>query len=127
MKKEKIVENFNKILEQFLVDTKCVLGNKYYLLFKAVVLFSKEKPIDDFKFYLQYEDKLLKKDIEFFFADDFQNNFNAFIFKQYALDSLENLREIYYSLEEDNRNNLWEISFGLLKLAKKYNKIIQES
>lgn len=127
MKREKIVENFNKILEQFLNDTKCVLGNKYYLLYKAIVLFSKEKPIDDFKFYLQYEEKLLQKDIEFFFADDFQNNFNAFIFKQYALDSLENLREIYYSLEEDNRNNLWEIAFGLLKLAKKYNKIVQES
>ena len=124
MKKDKIITNFNLILEQFLVDTKPILGNKYLLLFKAIKLYDKEKPIIDFKFYLQYKEHILNKNIEFFFTDEFQSNINEFIFKQYALNKLEDLKKIYYELEEENRNNLWEIIFGLIKLSEKYESLI---
>jgi|SaaInlStandDraft_6_1057023.scaffolds.fasta_scaffold00062_61 hypothetical protein len=125
MKKDRIIKNFNIILNQFLVDTQPVLGCKYLLLFKTIKLYNNKKPLEDFKFYLQYKEQLFNKNIDFFFTDKFQSNINEFIFKKYALTKLDDLKQIYNDLEEDNRKKLWDIIFALITLSEKYEKIIQ--
>ena len=127
-KQLKIAQKFNTIIKQLLEDTKSITGPSYSFNFNLITTFSKEMPIKTFcKYGLQYKNKILERDADFFLNTDlFQNEVDGWEDstedKQFYLNEFLNLKEIFNAIDENSRDNLWDILEALIILSEKYQK-----
>lgn len=122
-KKQKYSNKFNTILKQLLDDTKSIVGTTYLVNFNLVLMFNQELPIQTFcKYCLKYKEQILSKDPEYFLNTDlYERELSDNDDKSYYLNEILNLKEIYTNIDDESRDNLWDILEALVVLSEKYN------
>lgn len=121
-KKQKYSEKFNTILKQLLEDTKSIVGSSYLFNFNIIIAFNNQLPIQKFcEYCLNYKDKIKSRDPTYFLNDKlYQDELSNLDDKEYYLNEILNLKEIYLKIDDDSKNNLWDILEALIILAEKY-------
>ncbi len=105
-----IVKEFNKISIDFLEQTSQIAGKKYLSKFKFITGINNMYAIDRFiKNVLPYKDYINAKDEDFFLNKD--------VDKEFAED-IEWIKEAYFKLDYESRNNIWNIVTALVLLAE---------
>ena len=117
-----IIKAFREIvlLESFLVQTSPLIGTTYHHNFLNIIKVNATLPINHaIKHLLNYKDQILNKDENYFIAE---NN--------YIEDSNDNilseiirLKDIYYKLNNDSKENVWSILKALLQLTIEYKEL----
>lgn len=120
--KNEIIIKFNKIVEKLLIDTSSYLGNSYLKKFKFIITFNKKMPINRFCTYcLKYKEQILSRNPDYFLNYElYVNETSNLDDKDFYLNEVLNLTEIYMKADEDSRNNLWDIMTALIFLAENY-------
>jgi hypothetical protein len=125
MSSEKI-KQFNSILESFLLQTSSLVGTTYHTKFQKLIKMNALMPIQHASIHMiTYADKILSKD-ETYFTNE--NNYmekinNINLENTTALNEIMRLKEIYYQLDNESKENVWSILQALLQLTIEYNEI----
>jgi hypothetical protein len=140
------VKQFNEILEQLLIQISPMCGTTFHFKFKNIIKYNALLPIEQFLVHaLQHKDKIQNKDETYF---TIKNNtekensekylFNLIKLKEQALhnnDMVDDsktekvmntillLQEIYYSLDSDSKDCIWDIMKALLIVGEDYIRI----
>lgn len=140
MATEKITD-FNTILSSFLVQISGSIGTTYSSHFEKITTYNSTLPIEQFLVYaLPYREYILKRDELYFDQKSNTNNDDivATVTSQInehgeviniaapninVLDEILRLKTIYYSLDEQSKNNLWDILQAMLHLSEEYFRI----
>ena len=121
-----IIKQFNSILESFLLQTSQLYGTTYYTKFKQLIKVNSIMPIQHAGYHMiPLQDKILSKDESYFINE---NNYieklnNINLENINALDEILKLKDIYYQLDSDSKENVWSILQALLQLSIEYNEI----
>ena len=108
-----IIKEFNTIAEDLLRQTTCFLGTTYLSKFKTVIIFNSSVPINKYiSGFLPYKTYIMNKDTEFFMNTDVSNN-------KYYNDMID-LKGIFSTIDDESKDNIWEILQALLILAETY-------
>ena len=138
-----IIKNFNSIFESLLVQLSPVIGSTLSYNYQTVIKYNAIIPIDQFLIYaLPIRDKILNRDESYFLnanddsiLDDkvkqsidlsdkvFNSNDESIDKYKNAIDEILRLKNIYQHLDNDSKNNIWDIFNALLVLGEDYIKI----
>lgn len=121
-KEKEIILKFNKIVKNLLIDTTPIVGKKYLNKYKIVTKFNKKLPIIKFSEYcLKYKNQILLRDPEYFLNYElYANEVSTWNDKEFYLNEVLNLKEIYITADNESKENLWEILTMLILLSEKY-------
>ncbi len=117
-----IIKKFNDISLSLLEQTSPLTGNSYMSKFKLLIKVNCTMPIDTFiQHILPHKEKIINKNEEFFIVKSKETAY---------FNEILGLTEIYYKLDGDSRNNIWDIVLALMCLAEerhllKVNKNIE--
>ena len=115
------IKTFNSILESFLAQTSSLVGTTYHHYFLKLIKINAPVPINfAIKHLLIYKEKILNKDESYFTNKDVSE------FAQVTdniLGEILRLKDIYYKLDEDSKENVWSILQALLQLTIEYCEI----
>lgn len=104
-----IVKQFNEISLDFLQQTSSLVGCIYINKFKIMMYFNNIAPIDMFiKKVLPYKHMIVSRDETFFLSADLDTNY---------INDIIGMRQIYYKLDADSIDNMWNIITALVYLA----------
>lgn len=127
MCKKEIVNKFNKIIGDLLNDMKNIIGNNYARKFNLLIRVNSSFPINKFKMnVLKFKPYILDKNPEYF------NNENIILEeiysqpeylkdKDYYMNEYYNLRNIYNKIDNESKNNFWDILKVLVFLCESYH------
>jgi hypothetical protein len=125
-----IIKSFNTIIESFLLQTSELVGTTYYSYFKKIIKVNSLIAIDSaISYLLPFKDKIFDKD-ETYFTNE--NNYmdkvnDSGINKKFTSDKILSeifrLKDIYYKLNEESRENVWSILQALVQLTLEYCQI----
>jgi hypothetical protein len=125
------IKTFNSILESFLAQTSNIVGTTYHYYFKKLVTSNAPLPIKyASEHMLMFKDQIMAKDERYFHSSD--NNLNDKINQVTELSQLQpdkvlseimRLKDIYYKLDSDSQENVWQILQALLQLTIEYNEL----
>lgn len=117
-----IIKKFNKIVEDLLFDMKSIIGDNYYNKFKLMKKINSTIFIK--KFYnniIPFKDIILDKNPDYFLNT---NNVNSIVDdyneKEFYLNEYNFFREIYFKIDNESKNNLWDILHVLIYLSESY-------
>ena len=123
------IKTFNSIIESFLLQTSELVGTTYYTYFKKVVKVNSLIAIENgIRFMLPHKEKIFNKD-ESYFTDDstIVDKLNVLDVKTKAsysneeiLSEIFRLKDIYYKLDVDSKDNVWNILQALTQLTIEY-------
>ena len=127
MSTAEIIKSFNSIIESFLLQTSEIVGTTYYTYFKKVIKVNSLIVIENAIMYmLPYKEKIFLKDETYF------SNENNYIEKvnispittkfssDKVLSEIFRLKDIYYKLNEESKENVWAILQALVQLTLEY-------
>jgi len=119
-----IIKNFNSIIESFLLQTSPLVGTTYLTFFKTIIKTNALLPIDcGIKYTLPYKDFVLNKD-ERYLADEtnFEDeiNSNTAFNPELIMSEIFRVKDIYYKLDADSKENVWAILQALVQLMIEY-------
>jgi hypothetical protein len=121
-----IVKSFNSILESFLLQITPIIGTTYHHYFTKVIKVNALLPIQHASQYFgPYREKILKRD-ETYFSDEtnYIDELNRLPIESDAiLSEILRLKDIYYKLDVDSRENVWSILQALVQLTTEYCEI----
>jgi hypothetical protein len=125
-----IIKSFNTIIESFLLQTSELVGTTYYSYFKKIIKVNSLIAIDSaISYLLPFKDKIFAKD-ETYFTNE--NNYmdkvndsgiNDKFTSDKVLSEIFRLKDIYYKLNEESRENVWAILQALVQLTLEYCQI----
>ena len=125
------IKNFNLILESFLSQTSPIVGTTYHFYFKKLISSNAPLPIKyATEHMLLFKDQIMSKDEAYFNSND--DNLNSKFNEVTELSNLPTdkilseimrLKDIYYQLDKDSRENVWSILQALLQLTIEYNNL----
>ncbi len=130
-KSEKI-KCFNEILLSFLNQTTPIVGTSYYYYFKKLISFNSAYPINcASEHMIMFKKEIMAKDESYFNGTDdvlLNEKFNEVIElsnkpSSYVIDELLKLKDIYYKIDADSRDNVWAILQALLQLSIEYKEL----
>jgi len=132
------VKDFNNILSSFLVQVSGLIGTTYSYHLNKVIEYNSLIPIEQFLVYaIPYRDQILNRDESYFdqnsseYKDDIVQKVSSQI-NEYGnvidinsnnmdvLNEILRLKNIYYSLDDDSKKNLWDILQAMLVLSEDY-------
>jgi hypothetical protein len=125
MSNEKI-KQFNNILESFLLQTSQLYGTTYHAKFKQLIKINSIMPIQHAVTHLiPFKDKILSKDESYFINENnYIENFNNINLENTTvLEEILKLKDIYYQLDTESKENVWSILQALLQLSIEYNEL----
>ena len=111
-----IINKFNGIVLNLLEQTSSLTGSSYLMKFNILIKINSAKPIDMFITHaLPHKEYILSKNEHFFIMKSKESklDFNQVI----------GITDIYYKLDEDSKNNIWDIIMALMYLAEERHKI----
>jgi len=125
------IKTFNLILESFLAQTSPIVGTTYHFYFKKLVSANAPLPIKYASDHMiMFKDQIMSKDEAYFNSsdDDLTGKFDQVtklskIPTDKILSEIMRLKDIYYNLDKDSQQNLWDILQALLQLTIEYNKM----
>lgn len=107
---KQIVDDFNSISLNFLKQTAPLTNKEYLFKFKMSKTLDKYKPIDLFiKNILPHRERIVKRDETFFLTYTNHTSYTA---------DISHIQKIYPLLDDDSKNNTWNIILSLLLLAE---------
>ncbi len=114
-----IVKEFNKISIDFLEQTSQIAGKKYLSKFKFVTGINNMYAIDRFiKNVLPYKNYINAKDEAFFLNKDVDKEFT---------EDIAWIKETYFKLDSESKDNVWNIVTALVLLAEERLKLKNKS
>ena len=120
-KKEKIKE-FNSILETFLQQLSPIVGTSYHHYFKRLVRINSVMPINEYcKNVLPYKEKIMNKDETYFSNTD--NHQDKIKNDKDTINEILRLQEIYYKLDRDSIEEVWNYFQALVILSEEYKSL----
>lgn len=122
-----IIKSFNSIIESFLLQTSELVGTTYYTYFKKVIKVNALIAIENAIIYLlPYKEKIFLKDETYFtnesnYIDKVNVSSIANRFSNdKVLSEIFRLKDIYYKLNEESKENVWAILQALVQLTLEY-------
>jgi hypothetical protein len=132
------VKDFNNILSSFLVQVSSLIGTTYSYHLLKVTEYNSLLPIEQFLVYaIPYREQILNRDETYF--DNNSTDYNHDIVDKLSsqineygaiiqvdpnsmevLDEILRLKNIYYTLDDDSKKNLWDILQAMLLLSEDY-------
>ncbi len=114
-----IIKDFNNISIDFLTQTSTYTGSSYLYKFKLMTKVNSIFAIDLFiQKVLPFKHKILKRDESFFIS-----NSDNLVSADYMNDII-GIKQIYHTLNNESKNNVWEIVTALVFLAEeRYNML----
>jgi hypothetical protein len=135
------VKDFNNILSSFLIQVSGLIGTTYSYHLNKIIENNSLLPIEQFLVYaIPYRDKILNRDESYFdknssdYKDDIINKVSSQINEfgnvikvqsnnMDVLDEILRLKNVYYSLDNDSKKNLWDILQAMLVLSEDYFRL----
>lgn len=125
MCKKEIVKKFNNITAELLYDMTDVVGTSYYYKFKLLIRVNSVYPINKFKLnVIKFKDIILSKNANFFYNENIiKKQLDGFSGEdyEYYMNEYHYLRNIYNGIDEDSKDNLWDILKVLIFLCESYH------
>ena len=125
MDKVTIIKKFNSIVSNLLEQVSPMIGKKYCDYFSKIIKVNSLLPIQNFIVHaIPHENKITERDPDYFLNETV---YKAAVHKKWGekadwyLNEILNLKEIYLTVDDNSKNNLWDIVTALLLLSKKYN------
>ena len=120
------IKDFNEILSGFLIQLSPTIGSTYASQFNNIIKYNAILPIEQFCCHaLPLRDKILNKDESYFIHIEKHNS----EIKNDAdtLTEILKLKDIYSTLDNESKSNIWDIFQALLILSEEYvtNKYIK--
>ena len=122
------IKLFNSILESFLLQTANIVGSTYHHYFVQLIRSNAPVPINyAISNLIVFKDQILSKNEDYFNNEsNYINNINninnlpdgATI--DTTLSEIMRLKDIYYKLDADSKENVWSILQALLQLTIEY-------
>ena len=107
-----VIKQFNDISIDFLTQTSSLVGNTYIFKFKLMTKVNSIYAIDLFiERVLPFKHKILQKDESFFLTNEFDETENY-------MNDIIGMKQIYHTLDDKSKDNLWEIVLSLVYLAE---------
>ena len=104
-----IIKQFNDISIDFLTQTSSLVGCSYLYKFKLMTKVNCVYAIDSFiQNVLPYKNKIVNREESFFMNKSIDN----------YMDDIIGIKQIYHTLDEESKNNIWEIVLALVYLAE---------
>ena len=121
-----IIKDFNEILSGFLIQLSPTIGSTYASQFNNIIKYNAVLPVEQFCCHaLPLRDKILNKDESYFIHIEKHNS----EIKNDAdtLSEILKLKDIYSTLDDESKSNIWDIFQALLILSEEYvtNKYIK--
>ncbi len=111
-----IVKEFNKILIEFLEQTVDITGTKYLNKFKFVTRINNMYPIDRFIVnVIPYKNYIDERNEEFFLSVSTNDD--------ELMEDIMWLKEIYFKLDDESKENVWDIVTALACLAEERHNL----
>ena len=139
------IKEFNEIMDSLLIQIAPISGTSFSYKFKQIIKYNAILPIEQFLVHtLPYRDKIINKDESYFFmrTDEdvkkvheywgetiklkekvLHNQDNATEEKhKRAINEILRLQNIYETLDQDSKDNMWSIFHALLITSEEYIK-----
>ena len=119
------IKSFNMILESFLLQTTPLVGTSYHHYFQKLIKVNSLVPIQHaIEHMVPFKNQILSKDERYFTNEDnYMDKINETKESSKVLNEIMRLKDIYYKLEEESRENVWSILQALLQLTIEYCEI----
>jgi hypothetical protein len=123
------IKLFNSILESFLLQTATIVGSTYHHYFVKLIKVNAPVPINyAITNLIVFKDQILSKNEDYFNNEtNYINNLNnlnnltdGIINTDNTLSEIMRLKDIYYKLDTDSKENVWSILQALLQLTIEY-------
>ena len=127
MSKKDIVVKFNKITKDLLDDMKNIIGKNYINQFNLIIRMNSTLPISKFKLnVLKFKNYIFDKNSEYFENENIiinfiNNNEELIKEKEYYLNEYYNLKNIYININDESKDNFWDILKVLIYLCENYH------
>jgi hypothetical protein len=110
-----IIKEFNQISIDFLEQTSKLAGKKFLTKFKLMTGVNSVYAIDRFIVnVLPYKQFIIDKDELFFLNKEVSDEF---------IKDVEWIKEVYFQLDSDSKDNIWNIVLALVCLAEERKKM----
>ena len=117
---KQIINQFNDILLSFLIQLSPLIGTIYSNKFEQIIKINSILPIEKFLVYaLPLRDKIISKD-ETYFTENINNNKLDLDSNEFNITDILQLKDIYSNLDNDSKDNVWNIFNALLVLGEEY-------
>ncbi len=114
-----IIKQFNNIVEDLLNQTTYLIGSKYLYNFKILIQFNSVLPIDKFtSTMLPYKKYIMNKDEKFFMSSEIE--FAGY--NNIGYSDIIDLKQIFTNINEESKENIWEILQALIMLCEDRSK-----
>jgi len=126
------IKAFNSILESFLGQTAPLVGTSYHFYFKQLIKINAPLPIKcASQHMIMFQKEIMSKDESYFNGTSNSNVKNKFnevtelskLPSEQVISELLRLKDIYYQLDVDSRENVWAILQALLQLSIEYTQM----
>ena len=127
MSKKDIVVKFNNITRNLLTEMKDIIGKNYTNHFNLIIRVNSTVPISKFKLnVLKFKDFIIKKNPEYFknekiILDIVENDKKYKHEKEYYMNEYYSLRNIYNNIDDESKENFWDILRVLVFLCENYH------
>jgi len=127
MSKTVVIKNFNSIVTDLLEQVSPLLGKKYCIYFSQLIKINSLLPIKNFVAYgLQHKKIIMDRNPDYFLNEDTYKTDIKNYYGEKADDKLMeilNFKRIYTTIDDDSKENLWDIVIALLLLAEEYTSL----
>ena len=120
MSKTEKIKSFNEILETFLQQLSPIIGTTYHFYFSKLVKANAVMPIQQFLAeVLPFKEQIMNKDETYFLQieDKVEDKIQG---DQKVLTEILRLKDIYSSLDEQSRAEVWNYFQALVVLSEEY-------
>jgi hypothetical protein len=113
------IKDFNEIMSNFLIQLSPIIGSTYSYEFNKIIKYNALLPIEQFCCHaLPLSEKIRNKDETYFVnIDDHNNDIKNDVD---ILNEILKLKDIYNKLNNESKENIWEIFNALLILSEEY-------
>ncbi|ADO67134.1 hypothetical protein crov101 [Cafeteria roenbergensis virus] len=116
-----IVKDFNCLVEALIQQTAPLTGNAYHRLFKNLIRINSLLPIQTFNQYaLEWKTHIENKNESFFLKEDIIKSTTG---DTDVLQKIFQLQGVWKNLDNNSKENLWEMMGALLTLGENYQQL----
>lgn len=116
-----IVKDFNSLLEALIQQIAPLTGNSYHFLFKNLIKANALLPIQTFnQFALEWKTHIETKDESFFLKEEIVKSTTD---DTNVLQQIFQLQGVWKNLDNNSKENLWEMLGALLMLGENYQQL----
>jgi hypothetical protein len=122
------INSFNSIIESFLLQTSPLVGTTYHHYFKKLIAYNAPIPIQHAVMHMLPFKNIINNKNESYFTEDevvYAEKLNELdglkeVDNTQILNEILRLKDIYYQLDDNSKDNVWSILQALVQLCIEY-------